>query len=202
MQARSPVWFLLALFSTVTPAAVAQPTPQQATDAMHRAVRFFREHASAGGGYVYQISADLSKREGEGKVGPHTAWIQPPATPSVGMAYLSAYRRTGDQMLMRAARETAAALIDGQLRSGGWDNKIEFSDPQRQKYAYRVEAAKSGRLRNTTTYDDDKSQSVIRFLMQLDQELEFEDQAVHEAVMYGLDAVVRSQYANGAWPQR
>ena len=39
----------------------------QVTREMHRAVSFFRKHASAGGGYVYQLSADLAKREGEGK---------------------------------------------------------------------------------------------------------------------------------------
>ena len=72
--------------------AQAQPTRDQVQTALHRAVTFFRQHAAAGGGYVYQLSADLARREGEGKVGPTTAWIQPPGTPTVGMAYLDAYQ--------------------------------------------------------------------------------------------------------------
>ncbi len=183
-------------------AQAAEPSQQQARVAMHKAVQFFRQQASAGGGYVYQLSADLSKREGEGKVGPTTAWIEPPATPAVGSAYLNAYRSCGDPVLLQAAKETADALIRGQLRSGGWDNSIEFDPDIRKKYAYRVDALTGKGLRNTTTFDDDKSQSVMRFLMQLDRELRFQDERLHEAVEYALHAVVKSQYACGAWPQR
>ncbi len=180
----------------------AEPSQQQAREAMHKAVNFFRQHAAADGGYVYQLSADLSKREGEGKVGPTTAWIQPPATPAVGNAYLDAFRICGDAILLEAAKETANALIRGQLRSGGWDNMIEFDPEMRKKYAYLVDGRTGNKLRNTTTFDDDKSQSVIRFLMQLDRELKFQDAGLHEAVVYALDAVLKSQYACGAWPQR
>ncbi len=174
----------------------------QATDALHAAVTFFRDQVSAGGGYVYQVTADLTRREGEGKVGKTTAWIEPPGTPAVGMAYLDAYRVCGDPILLAAARETADALIRGQLQSGGWDNQIEFDPAMRKKYAYRVDGPTADRLRNFTTFDDDKSQSVIRFLMQLDRELSFQDERLHEAVVYALEAVLKSQYACGAWPQR
>ena len=105
------------------------PDRRDADDALHRAVAFFRGHCAAGGGYVYRWSADLSKREGEGRVDDLTAWLQPPGTPSVGMAYLDAYRLTGDDRLLEAAVETAMALVNGQLESGGWDNGITF-DPQ------------------------------------------------------------------------
>jgi PelA/Pel-15E family pectate lyase len=194
---------LLAILAAApTPPALAQPSRQAVATAMHRAVAFFRQHASAGGGYVYQLSADLSKREGEGKVGPTTAWIQPPGTPAVGLAYLEAYRKCGDPVLLEAAKETAGALVRGQLRSGGWDNRIEFAVEDRKKYAYRVEPDDGGKRRNTTTFDDDKSQSAIRFLMQLDRELRFADLTIHDAVVEALDAVTRAQYANGAWPQR
>ncbi len=182
--------------------AQAQPTREQVQTAMHRAVTFFRQHASAGGGYVYQLSGDLQRREGEGEVGPTTAWIEPPGTPTVGMAYLDAYQQCGDPILLDAAKETADALLRGQLRSGGWDNRIEFDPDERKKYAYRVEPDDGKQRRNTTTFDDNKSQSAIRFLMQLDQELEFKDAAIHEATMYALDAVLKSQYSSGAWPQR
>ncbi len=201
LKPRAIALYLIALILT-TPEATAQPTRQDAVSTMHRAVSFFRQHASASGGYVYQWSADLSKREGEGQVGMTTAWIQPPGTPSVAMAYLHAYRLTRDPLLLDAARETAAALLLGQLQSGGWDNKIEFADQERKKYAYRIDGGIGKKLRNVTTFDDNKSQSVIRFLMQLDQELEFNNEPIHEAVMYALDGVLRSQDPGGAWPQR
>lgn len=181
------------------------PTRAEAERAMHRAVDFFRRRASAGGGYVYQLSDDLTKREGEGRVGPTTAWIQPPATPSVGMAYLTAFELTGDRLLLEAAVEVAEALIRGQLRSGGWDNMIEFADADRKRYAYRVDNksdADAKGKRNTTTFDDDKTQSSIRFLVRLDQATGFGNRSIHEAALFSLDAVLKSQYPNGAWPQR
>ena len=177
-------------------------TRNQAVDALHRAVGFFREHASAGGGYIYALSADLSKREGEGVVGPTTAWIEPPGTPAVGMAYLEAYQLTGDAALLEAALETATALVNGQLESGGWDNQIEFAPEDRRRYAYRVDRhERIDRLRNTTTFDDDKSQSALRLLIALDEELKFGNETVHEAALYALAAVLQAQYPNGAWPQ-
>jgi PelA/Pel-15E family pectate lyase len=190
---------LLGLWSC---SASAQPSVEDSVAALHRAVDFFRQHASAGGGYVYRLSNDLTKREGEGKAGPTTAWVQPPGTPRVGMAYLTAFQLTGEPVLLEAAGETADALIRGQLRSGGWAKKIEFSEAKRAKYAYRTDGIESQGSRNTTTFDDNVSQSAISFLMRLDQELNFEDEAIHEAVIYALEAVLKAQYANGAWPQR
>ena len=193
------------LFTSMAPAVVAQPAPDRetVTESMRRAVTFFRRNASAGGGYIFQLSADLSKREGEGRVSPSVAWIEPPATPAVGMAYLEAYRMCGDPVLLDAANETASALIRGQLRSGGWDAMIEFDPDKRKRYAYRTESDQeraSGR--NVTTYDDDKSQSAIRFLVQLDKKLEFKNEQLHEAASFAINGVLRAQYPCGAWPQR
>ena len=176
-------------------------TANEAQEAMHRAVRFFREHASAGGGYIYQLSSDLVYREGEGVVTPTIAWIQPPGTPTVGTAYLEAYRLTQDEVLLAAAVETGTALVRGQLVSGGWDNLIEFDPERRSRYSYRVDGNPNDRS-TRTTFDDDKSQSALRFLMQLDRELNGENAAVAEAVQYALEAFLKAQYPNGAWPQR
>lgn len=200
----------LVLCCAICAACVAQDarseeplTREQATEALHRAVTFFRTKVGVQGGYIYKVSADLTRREGEEKVGPTTAWIQPPATPAVGMAYLEAYRLTNDPQLFEAAVETGMALVNTQLESGGWDNQIEFGPEERRRCAYRVDKhADLRRLRNTTTFDDDKSQSCLRFLMQLDRTLEQKNAAIHEAVAYSQDAFLKAQYPNGAWPQR
>jgi hypothetical protein len=194
------------LFAPQARPALAQNS-EQVREAMHRAVHFFQDQASTQGGYVYQWSADLAKREGEGQVEATTAWVQPPGTPAVAMAYLDAYRMCGDAVLLDAARQTADALLRGQLQSGGWDNRIEFDLQRRARYAYRTDLSREGeksssRRRNVTTLDDNKTQSVVSFLMQIDQELKFQDPQIHEAVIYALDCLVKAQYPNGAWPQR
>ncbi len=115
---RKPVRVLISVVTVLFSVRVSakEPSVAEVRAAMHKAVRFFRESCSAQGGYVFQISSDLSKWEGEGKVQPNmTAWIQPPATPTVGMAYLSAYQLTRDPVLKQAALETAEALLRGQL---------------------------------------------------------------------------------------
>jgi hypothetical protein len=191
------------LCSTTAGSSAQELTKDQATDALQQAVQFFRTYASASGSYVYRLSADLTKREGEGKVGPTTGWIEPPGTPAVGLAYLEAYQLTGDPLLLEAAVETGMALVNTQLVSGGWADGIEFHPQDRRRYAYRVDHPESPeQLRNTTTFDDDKTQSAIRFLMRLDRALQFQNESIHEAARYALEAAWKAQYPNGAWPQR
>ncbi|MBW3595821.1 MAG: hypothetical protein KY475_00945 [Planctomycetes bacterium] len=167
-------------------------------------MRFFDESVSIEGAYLWRYSADLAHREGEGEASRTTAWVQPPGTPSVGMAILDVYRWTGDSEYLDAARRTAQALVRGQLMSGGWDYRIEFDPKDRRRYAYRVDHphGDASGLRNTTTLDDDTTQSALRFLMQVDQALEFRDEAIHEAARYALDRLLAAQYPGGAWPQR
>lgn len=196
---------ITAAIAVVGPVASSAPADgvshRAARKAIRRAVTFFRNHAACeGGGYVYRVTADLSQREGESKTGPSTAWLEPPGTPAVGVAYLDAYRTCGDRLLLDAALETGNALVRGQLVSGGWANLIEFDPRDRERYAYRVDPERG--MFNVTTLDDDKSQSATRFLMRLDQTLGFENETIHEAAEYALDALLKAQYANGAWPQR
>jgi len=180
----------------------AEPRLDEVRQALRQATTFFREQCSAGGGYVFRISEDLTLREGEAKVGPTTAWIEPPATPAVGLAYLQAYQLTREPSLLQAAQATAEALLQGQLLSGGWTEQIEFAPADRRVYAYRVDDSQVAGRRNTTTFDDDKTQSAIRCLMRLDLELKQTDERLHEAVLYALNGMLQAQYACGAWPQK
>jgi PelA/Pel-15E family pectate lyase len=196
-------WLFLISGYLLAPGAslfAADELPGEAANALRKATRFFTNEVASHGGYLYQYSADLQKREGEGKAGIDTVWVQPPGTPAVGMALLDAYQLTGEQYLLDAARAAGECLIQGQLRSGGWDYKIQFGD-DRDSYAYRVLPQRE-RARNTTTFDDNKSQSALRLLIRLDQTLGFKDEPLHEAVQYALAAVIKAQYPNGAWPQR
>ncbi|GMU91579.1 MAG: hypothetical protein AMXMBFR4_06370 [Candidatus Hydrogenedentota bacterium] len=174
--------------------------PNDAGECMRKAIAFFRERVSTNGGYLWRYSADLSKREGEGKATPTQAWVQPPGTPAVGAAILRAYKSTRDTYYLDAAKDTAMALVQGQLQSGGWDYRIEFDPEERKGYAYRTDGNTAGN--NTSTLDDDTTQAAVSFLMQVDDALGFSDPAIHESVLYALTKLIQVQYPNGAWPQR
>ena len=170
---------------------------------MQKAVSFFRDKVSASGGYLWQYSGDLSEREGEQQASATQAWTQPPGTPFVGEALLEAYLVSNEDYLLDAARDAGHALAKGQLVSGGWDYRLEFEPAKRSEWAYRVApTAPRVKARNVTTLDDDTTQAALRLLMKLDVVLKQDDKHIHGTVEYALDALLKAQYPNGAWPQR
>jgi hypothetical protein len=169
--------------------------------AITKAVLFYSGEVARHGGYVYRYSADLTKSEGESRTGPDTVWVQPPGTPAVGMACLQAYERTGNEVCLRAAQAAAECLLQGQLQSGGWQDRIEFAPEDRAKLAYRTNPRIHSRAKNNSTFDDNKTQSALSFLIRFDRAVRFQHAAVHEAVGYALDAIVKAQRPNGGWPQ-
>lgn len=175
---------------------------KDAEAALKNAVQYFRGTISTNGGYLWWYSEDLKQREGEGKATETQIWIQPPGTPSVGFAYLRAYEATGDDLYLEAARAAADALVWGQLESGGWDYKVDFDPKGSQRWYYRHDKGKvdPGRRRNTSTLDDNNSQSALRFIMAVHKATQ--EEKYLSAVNYGLDFMLKSQFENGAWPQR
>ena len=196
------LYLVVILTSVLTTHAYSQDaSPDDARAALKRSVSFFRDKVAVSDSYVGSYSADLVHRQGENTQDDSTAWIQPPGTPSVGQAYLTAWNLTGEQYLLDAAHQTALALVKGQLQSGGWDYLIKFDANARKKYAYRVEPS-NPKGRNVTTLDDDTTQAALRFLMRVDRALQFKDKRIHEAVEYAWRQLLDAQYPNGAWPQR
>ena len=201
--------FVLVALTTASASGAVDPEEQklrsQAATALRRACRFFDAAVSTEGSYLWRYSEDLSRREGEGPATATMGWVQPPGTPSVGLAYLDAYAATGERIYLDAARATAHALVRTQLESGGWDYRIYFDPEGRAGYAYRAHPKappKNGKLRNVTTLDDNNTQQAVRFLMRIDAALKPSDREVHDAVEYALSRLSRAQYPNGAWPQR
>lgn len=183
-------------------AAAESSLPEQAAQALRRATAFFTERVSTEGGYLWRYSEDLSRREGEGKASASTVWVQPPGTPSVGLAFLQAYRATGEARYLEAARRAGYCLVRGQMRSGGWDYRIVFDPEERRGYDYRVDPpSRSSKVRRITVLDDNTTQAALRLMIELDQALGFQDAKVHEAAQYGLEGLLRAQYPNGAFPQ-
>lgn len=191
-------------------AAEASSIPQQAREALAKATRFMRFIATEGG-YVWRYSLDLKERAGETKATATQVWIQPPGTPSMGMAFLRAHAVTKDALFLEAARDTGDALATGQLESGGWDYLIEFDLAKRTAWYRRADigscsAAEAVKRKNISTYDDNNSQSAVRFLLALADvtkgSTDPRDGRVRIAADYALKKLLGAQYPTGAWPQR
>jgi len=179
-------------------AAQAEPSKDDLLKAMKKAATYYRAKVARHGGYVYYTSVDLQERWGEGRAGADQIWVQPPGTPTVGLAYLKASAATKDPWYLDAAREAAEALVYGQLESGGWTNLIDFNPKGGRVGKYR--SGKGGNW-NSSSLDDGQTQSALLLLIRADEALEFKHAAIHDAARYGLDALLKAQFPNGAFPQ-
>ncbi|MBM3811809.1 MAG: hypothetical protein FJW20_09255 [Acidimicrobiia bacterium] len=186
-------FFLIASFG-------AAQTRDEVLAAMKKAAQFYREKASKEGGYHFAYAHDLSYGRSESAEGPTQVEVQREGTPRVGMAYLEAYAATGERVFLDYAGAAGMAYVKGQMCSGGWDYLIEFDAEKRKRYAYRADGNCGGR--GVTNLDDNVTQSGVRFLMRLDTALEFKDAAIHGAVKFALESLLKAQYPIGAWPQR
>jgi PelA/Pel-15E family pectate lyase len=186
---------------TLAPMLLSQETTsllrEDALRTLKKAATYYHGKVASHGGYVYYYSLDLKERWGEGKASEDTLFVQPPGTPTVGMAYLRAYAATGDRFYLDAARDTARALVKGQLQSGGWTQVIHFG-PAKRVGKYRK--SKGGSW-NVSSLDDGQTQAALKMLMLTDRALECKDEEIHEAVTYGLNALLKAQFPNGGFPQ-
>ncbi len=159
-----------------------------ALNALNKGVKFFHS-VSTNGGYLWAYSLDLSRGWGEGYGekdwdDPTQIEVQPPGTPTVGMAFLRAYKVTGNKECLNAAEDAGDALIWGQTKLGGWEHKIDFSrGPVGQ-----------------VSFDDNQTQGTLRFLMALDQVIKKKSLSI--AIDKGLNMMMESQLDNGGWPHR
>lgn len=171
---------------------------EQAREAMKRAATYYHDRIAVHGGYVYYTSLDLKTRWGEGEATPSQIWVQPPGTPTVGLAFLSAYEATGDEYYLKAATEAAEGLMFGQMQSGGWEHAVDYDPKGKRSGQYRNG---QGKGKNYSTFDDDSTQAALLFLMKCDQAHEFKHQAIHEATLYAMNGVFKAQFPIGAFPQ-
>ncbi len=196
---------LLSLIPATASTLAAQPSRDEILAAMKKATAFMHEHVAVRGGYVWVVSEDLSRRWGEVPARPSQVWLQG-GTERVGQLMLDAYEATRDDYYLDVAREAADALVAGQLADGGWHYFIDF-DPAGIPEWYATEASQFRwgyeeyrYYYGNATFDDRVTQDAALFLLRF-YTLSRED-AYREPVLKSLDFVLRSQYPNGAWPQR
>jgi len=186
--------------------ALDQDLVAAASEGMAKAVTYLRTEVAYGGGYLGSYLEDLSDQWGEGHATRTQNWIQPPGSPSVGFAFLRAFEATGEQMYLDGAKEVADALVYGQLECGGWDYIVDHAPGGAKRWYYRHNkesdntSLKSGR--NQATGDDNVTQHATRLLMAVDQALEEQDEAIHDAALYALEFFLEAQHESGGWPQR
>ena len=203
----SIVLLLCVLSLSLAAHAAQQPSKEQVQKAMHKAAEFFVTRMANQGGCHATYSEDLSyARSGKGGHGPTQISATGGTTPIVGLAFLQASEATADPYYLQAARSAAHAMVNGQMCSGGWDYTTELDPAKRKNYCYRSDGNCSRRpsdeRRNMTNLDNNTTQAVLRMLMRADRALDFNDEQIHQAVLYALDNLIRAQYPNGAWPQR
>lgn len=155
----------------------------EAKESLERGVSFYHSIANEGG-YVFFYSLDLKHKWGERLVDDRTIEVQPPGTPAVGMSFLRAYRVVNNPIFLKAAEDAANALIGGQNDLGGWQHTIHFDHPNDPE--------------SEVSFDDDQTQSAVRFLMALDDQIDNPD--LRQAVEKALWMMLESQLPHGGWP--
>jgi len=208
-----------ALLSAAAATAVASATPalaraiQPATPdraailaTMKRATAFMTDEVAVGGGYVWNVLPDFSRRWGELEASPTMIWVQPPGTATVGHVFLDAYHATGDEQFYQAAKSAADALIRGQHPAGGWNYVIDTAGEDSLRRWYATYGHNAWRMEEfqqyygNATFDDagtaEASQLLLRVYMEK-RERKYRA-PLDKAIQFVLDA----QYPNGGWPQR
>lgn len=157
----------------------------------------FYRSISSGGGYAGIYSLDLKDRFRErttekSRIPSTKIWVQPPGTPSVGLAFIRAYKITGEKQYLNAAIDVGMSLAWGQCSEGGW--------------GYMADIARLGEVISTRkardcecTFDDNTTQGALDFLIDLDGLID--EVWLSQAVENGINFVLKAQYPNGAWPQ-
>lgn len=169
-----------------------------AKEAMEKAGDYYASHVATHGGYVYFYSLDLAQRWGEGVATPDQIWVQPPGTPTVGLAFLSAYEATGAALFLEAGTNAAHALAYGQLKSGGWTNCIDFDPNGKRVAAYRNGR---GQGKNNSSLDDGQTSAAIQLMVHADHANRFQDKLVHRSARTAIAALLDAQFSCGGFPQ-
>lgn len=175
--------------------------------AMRRAAEFMMDSVSHEGAFVWSYLPDKSRMWGELEAPFKTlVWIQPPGTPSVGHVMLDAYHATQDEYYYEQALKIAKLLARVQHPEGGWNYVESLNGEDELKQFYSTIGRQAWRLEEfqhyygNCTFDDEATAVCAKLLLRV--YLEKKDPVVKAALDKVISFVLKSQYANGGWPQR
>ncbi len=194
------------LFAFGAVAHAADADRARVLQTMKRATKFMTHKVSRSGGYVWSYLPDFSRRWGEMEARPSMIWIQPPGTSSMGHLFLDAYHATADEYYYAAAEAVAAALVRGQLPSGGWNYVVDFAGADSLREWYETIGRNGWRLEefqhysDNGTFDDQVTSEAAKFLLRL--YVEKRDARYRVPLDKAIKFVLASQYEVGGWPQR
>lgn len=202
------ILFLLFAFfeSGLNANAQSKITPEQVEQTMLKATRYMVETVSNKGGYVWYYLPDLTRQWGEMEAYKTMIWLQHPGTISMGHLFLDAYHATGNEYYYQAAQKATTAVTLGQSAEGGWNYMVDFAGEESLRQWYSTIGKNGWRLEEfqhyygNSTFDDDVTSDAARFLLRM--YLEKRDTAYKQPLNKAIDFVLKSQYANGGWPQR
>jgi hypothetical protein len=195
-------------FAATAAPSLAQSAPDRAgvLATMKRATAFMTDEVAVGGGYVWNVLPDFSRRWGELEALPTMIWVQPPGTATVGHAFLDAYHATGDEQFHDAAVAATEALIRGQHPAGGWNYVIDTAGEDSLKRWYETVGKNAWRLEEfqryygNATFDDAGTAEASQLMLRM--YLEKRDPRFKAPLDKAIAFVLDSQYPNGGWPQR
>lgn len=180
---------------------------QDVLDAMRRATEYMMDSVSCDGAFVWNYLTDKSRRWGELEAtSPTMVWIQPPGTPSVGHLLLDAYHATGDEYYYEQALKVARVIASVQHPEGGWNYVEDLRGEAPLKEFYATIGRQAWRLEEfqhyygNCTFDDEATAVCAKLMLRV--YLEKKDPVIKQALDKVIGFVLKSQYANGGWPQR
>ena len=173
---------------------------------MKRATQYMMDSLSCHGGFVWSYLPDHTRQWGEIEATPTMIWMQAPGTPDVGQLMLDAYAVTHDEYYYQCAQRVASAILDAQLPCGGWHYMHNYAPETDTRQWYNTIGRQAWRLEEfqhsygNATFDDLASSSPANFLLRL--YLTKHDKSYLAPLRKAIDFFIKSQYANGGWPQR
>ena len=165
------VLLFITLIAISLPAASETSLEKEALEAMKKAAFFYRNEISTRGGYLFQYNVDMKHRYGEMPARESQIWVQDPATPGVGHAYLNAFEATGDTFFLEAADAAARALIWGQMECGGWNYLIDFKAGSLEDWyeneGHHPDFNEFSHFEGNATFDDAVISGPVLFLLRI-----------------------------------
>lgn len=187
-------------------AVTARGGDSEVKQAMKRATEYMMNVVSYNGGFVWNYLPDYSRQWGELEAKRTMVWLQSPGTPDVGEVLLDAYHVTGDEYYYESARCVALCIVQGQLPCGGWNYMFDLEPEDSLKAWYATIGRQAWRLEEfqhyygNATFDDEATKHCSEFLLRF--YLEKHEPEFLAPLERAIDFFVKSQYANGGWPQR